>query len=146
MYDRVMRPPTREEINVYDSLDEQSAVKHFLGKSIDEAEALFREDCCYTEDLMWMGPVAFRYYINAAIQYVRSDAAARDANMVFGLAIALEFRIEYEPHELAPISLPLAEICAYVVDHSSKFELSAYEEDLPARFVALRDKFSAMST
>ena len=140
-----MQPPTRDEINVYDSLDERSAVEHFLGKNIEEAETLFRENSCYyTEDLMWMGPVAFRYYINAAIQYVRSDAAARDATMVSGLAIALEFRLEYEPHELAPISVPLAEICAYVVDHASKFDLSTYEEDLPARFVALRDRFEAM--
>ena len=142
-----MRPPTREEISVYDSLDEQSAVRHFLGKNLEEAEALFRENAChYTEYLMWMGPVAFRYYIHAAIRYVRSDAAVRDATMVSGLAIALEFRLEYEPHELAPISVPLAEICAYIVEHAGKFELSTYEEDLPARFVALRDKFATMSS
>jgi hypothetical protein len=58
-----MRPPTREEINVYDSLDERVAVERFLGKNLEEAEALFGENLCrYTEDLMWMGPVAFRYY------------------------------------------------------------------------------------
>jgi hypothetical protein len=49
--------PTREEINVYNSLDEQWAVKMFLGKDLKEAEAMFREGfLSYQEDLMWMGP------------------------------------------------------------------------------------------
>jgi hypothetical protein len=62
--------PSREEINVYDSLDERSACRNFLGKTLDQAEALFRESSLYyQEGLMWMGPVAFRYYIQAAINY-----------------------------------------------------------------------------
>lgn len=36
--------PTCREINVYDSLDERSACEHFLGKTLEEAEALFREN------------------------------------------------------------------------------------------------------
>ena len=62
--------PTSNEINVYDSLDERSACEHFQGKNLDEAELLFRENSlCYQEDLMWMGPMAFRYYVEAAIRY-----------------------------------------------------------------------------
>jgi hypothetical protein len=50
------RLPSAEEINVFDSLDERSAVEHFLGKDLEQAEALFCEDLlCYWEDLMWMG-------------------------------------------------------------------------------------------
>ena len=68
--------PSRSDINVFDTLDERDACEHFLGKNIDEAEALFREDfLCYQEDLMWMGPRAFRYYVHAAINYIHSDAA-----------------------------------------------------------------------
>jgi len=33
--------PSREDINVYGSLDERVACEHFLGKNLDEAEALF---------------------------------------------------------------------------------------------------------
>jgi hypothetical protein len=39
--------PTREEINVFDSLDERAACDHFLNKTLDEAEALFRENAIY---------------------------------------------------------------------------------------------------
>src|SRR5262245_60363255 len=142
-----MQPPTREEINVYDSLDEQSAVRHFLGKNLEEAEALFRENSLYyTEDLVWMGPVAFRYYIRAAIQYIRSDAAMGDSSVVSGVACALKSRLEHEADELAPVSVPLAAICAYVVEYANKFKLSEYYEELPAQFVALRDRFRMMST
>ena len=36
--------PTAEEINVFDSLDERHAVEVFLGKDLEQAEALFREN------------------------------------------------------------------------------------------------------
>ena len=52
--------PTANDINVHGSLDEEVACDHFLGKTLDEAEALFRANSLYyQEDLMWMGPRAF---------------------------------------------------------------------------------------
>jgi hypothetical protein len=57
-----MTLPTAKEIDPYGGLDGQVACKNFLGKSLDEAEALFRENSLYyQEGLMWMGPVAFRF-------------------------------------------------------------------------------------
>ena len=58
------------------SLDEGSACKHFLGKTLTEAEALFREaSLYYQEDLMWMGPRAFQFYLPAALNDLKSEAA-----------------------------------------------------------------------
>jgi hypothetical protein len=58
-----MTLPTRQDINVHDSLDEPSAGEHFLGKSMEEAEALFRESSPFhQEDLMFTGASAFRFY------------------------------------------------------------------------------------
>ena len=52
----IMSLPTHQDINAFDSLDEQTACKHFLGKSLTEAEALFAENSLYyQEDLMFMG-------------------------------------------------------------------------------------------
>ena len=48
--------PTREEINVHDSLDERSACKSFLGKTIEETEASLRDGHLHLcGDMMWMG-------------------------------------------------------------------------------------------
>jgi len=58
----VTRLPTAEEINVFDSLDERCAVKNFLGKDLEQARSLYRENFLKRqEDLMWMGPIAFRF-------------------------------------------------------------------------------------
>jgi hypothetical protein len=72
-----MQLPTAREINpVPTDLDGKCAERHFLGKTLQQAEALFREaSILYQEDLMFMGPIAFRFYVQAAISYIQSDAA-----------------------------------------------------------------------
>ena len=71
-----MRLPTAREINpIPTDLDGKCAEKHFLGKTLDEAETLFREaSIIYQEDLMFMGAPAFRFYVQAAISYIQSEA------------------------------------------------------------------------
>jgi len=132
--------PTPNEINVYDSLDERSACEHFLGKNIDEAELLFRENSIfYQEDLMWMGPVAFRYYVEAAIRYIHSDVAASDSDMISCFAGILEFRLKYESKELVPVAKRLTSACAYVIEHWSRFDISPeIYGDLLARYTTLQ--------
>src|SRR4051794_16209879 len=84
----LMTLPTQAEINVYDSLDERCACSHFLGKTLEDAQALFASNAlAYQEDLMFMGPIAFRYYLEAAIRYIE---ATRDDVMVSALAGVLE--------------------------------------------------------
>ena len=64
--------PSKKDLNVYDSLDEKSAVENFFGKDLIEAENLFKENFLrYQEDLMWMGCRGFEYYVIAAISYLK---------------------------------------------------------------------------
>lgn len=142
-----MTVPTRNDINVHDSLDERKACEHFLGKTVEQAEALFRENpIYYQEDLMWMGPVAFRYYIRAATNYIRSGAATGDSAMVICLASLLEFRLEYESAELEPVAQELAAVCGYVLDHYERFILTpGIFPDVPDKLHKLRQKFSRMN-
>jgi hypothetical protein len=114
----LMQPPTRAEINVHESLDEQTACEHFLGKNLEEAEAMFCEGpMCYGEDLMWMGPVAFRYYVHAAIRYLKNLAGAGKSDFIRSFAAALEHRLKYEPEELGTIAAELADICSYILEN-----------------------------
>lgn len=120
-----MRLPTAREINpVPTDLDGKCAEENFLGKTLEEAEALFREaSMTYMEDLMWMGPVAFRFYVQAAIRYIESEAAQGDSYMVVSLATVLESRMEHERENVLGVAAVLASACDYIVEHYDRFDL-----------------------
>jgi hypothetical protein len=140
-----MSLPTHEEINVHDSLDERHACKNFLGKTLEQAEAMFRESpLYYQEDLMWMGPVAFRFYVPALINYIQSSASKGDSDIVNCFAGVLEFRLEYERPDLVPIACELTQACRYIVDHHDFYELTeGISGDLP-RYRHLMQEFISM--
>jgi hypothetical protein len=141
-----MTLPSRQDINVYDSLDERSACEHFLGKSLDEAEALFRENWLYyQEDLMFMGISAFRFYVQAAIRFIQSDAAAGDSDIVSCFAMILEHRLEYESAELVPIADQFASICGYILEQRERFDFTPETlDDDPVRVQTLQQTLSGL--
>lgn len=131
--------PTREEINVYDSLDERAACEHFLGKSLQEAEALFRDNSLYyQEDLMFMGGSAFRFYVQAAINYIQSESASGDGAIISCFAAFLEHRLEHEPQDLVPVIPQLVSACQFITDHWDRFDLT------PEIYVGLRERYTAL--
>jgi hypothetical protein len=136
--------PTREEINVHDSLDERSACKNFLGKSLEEAEALFRENSLhYQEDLMWMGPVAFQFYVQAVIRYIKSMESQNDSDLINCFVGLLEFRLGPKPEGLLPVAKQLVEICRYVIDNYDRFDVTPeIYGDLRPRYENLIQKIS----
>ena len=70
--------PRQEDINVYDSLDERSAVRSFLGKTREDIlQRLPGEYESLQEDLAFMGPVAFAYYAPAWEEFCRTRPCAR---------------------------------------------------------------------
>jgi hypothetical protein len=116
-----MRLPTEDEINVHNSLDEISASQHFLNKTLEQAEDLFRENSAYyQEDLMWMGPRAFAFYLQAAINYLRSEHSAGDAHMIDCLHEIVVFRSDEEGFLLAIDRIN--EMIDYVIDNYDKFD------------------------
>lgn len=139
-----MRLPTAREINpAPHDLDGKCAERHFFGKTLDEAEGMFREAfLLYQEDLMFMGPAGFRFYVQAAINYIRSDAAAGDPDVINYFASILEHWLEFEAEELKPVAPQLASVCRYIVEHYDKFEVAPkIYGDLRSRFLALEQRF-----
>jgi hypothetical protein len=138
--------PTRQEICPHDDLDGRVACEHFLGRSLEEAEALFRASSMYyQEDFMWMGAVAFRFYLPAVVQFVRSEAATDDSDFIAHFAGTLEFRLEHESQELQPAAEQLVILCGYVVEHWSRFERGAKAYgDVRARYQTLQQAFSRL--
>ncbi len=141
-----MTPPTRQEINPYDDLDGRVACEHFCGKSLEEAEAMFRENSIYYQsDLMWMGTAAFRFYLPAVVRFVRHETADI-SDFVAHFARTLEFRLEHEPQELAPVATQLAELCDYIIEHWSRFEAGSEPYgDVGVRYMSLREAFSRLA-
>lgn len=138
-----MRIPTAKDISPrydtgYEALDERSAREHFLGKSLDEAEALFRQNALYyEEDLLWMGAAAFRYYVPAFIRYIRSEHSRCDANAINCFESLLRQRAD-ESADVAPIAGDLADACRYVLAHYDKFEAD------PNIYGDLRPKYESL--
>ncbi len=141
-----MNLPTGRELNPFDNLDGRNAERHFLGKSLEEAEALFRENSnCYQEDLMFMGAAGFRFYLHAAIRYIESEAAAGDDLMILCFLGILEHRLEFEREELIAIAHPLASACRYILEHCERFDLSPeHYGDLLPRCRALEEALLEM--
>jgi hypothetical protein len=142
-----MNLPTREEINIHDSLDERHAAKMFYGKTLEQAEVLFRENFLfYQEDLMWMGVTAFRFYVRAAIRYTRSPESQGDSDAINCFVGLLDFRLEKEHKELRPVAQALADACRYIVAHYDRFDVDdEIYGDLRPRYESLFQQFSANS-
>lgn len=77
--------PTRLDISPsnLESAEEKSAYKHFFGKTLEEARAMFAETSgfgchIYIIDLWWMGKRAFDYYVQAYIDWLESCSPADD--------------------------------------------------------------------
>ncbi len=141
-----MRIPRREDINIHDSLDEQAACVHFLGKSLQEAEVMFSGKAgsafYFQEDFIYMGPVAFRFYFPVILTYLQSDKAAGDSDTVNSIAHVLEFRVKHYEKSLIVIAPQLSALCRYVVDQYDKFTITEWiYGDLRSRYSTLEQKF-----
>ena len=132
--------PTQAEINVKDSLAEKAACEHFLGKSISEAETLLQGDSfLYQEDLLWMGPKAFCYYVQAAVRYVMGPASQDDAEFTTCLATILQTRLHQRSPEFGAIAATLAGLCDYILNNPAKFNfVTGAWQPLQTHFTALK--------
>lgn len=118
-----MNLPTKEEINVYNSLDEISACEHFLNKTLQQAEAMFRENSSYyQEDLMWMGIRAFNFYLQSVINYLKSDDSTGDDHLIDCLYEIVIFRLNEK--EFLLVIDRLNEMIDYVIDNYDKFKVN----------------------
>jgi hypothetical protein len=139
-----MHLPTAKEISpVTENLDGQTAVRNFLGKSLGEAEALFRESSItYQEDLMFMGAPAFRFYVHAVISYIHSAAATGDSDIISCFTSILEHRLEFEAGELVSVAPLLASVCRYIIENYDRFALTPeIYGDLRPRYQSLEQAF-----
>ncbi len=134
--------PTRKDISVFGSLDEKRAIKHFLGKDLRQAEALFRENFgVYAEDLMWMGPRAFCFYVDAAIAYLASPASTGDSEAACGFCGAVEFQVEHYRMEISSSLSRIEDAIQLILGDIDRYECGYV--DLASRYRNLLAKIRA---
>lgn len=105
--------PTFDDINPHPgNLDEQDAVKNFLGKNHDEAYALFVDAFeTYQEDLMFMGVAAFLYYLPDGIAAAESTEYHDDDLVCQEMFSIIQLRVEYE---LTEVRSAIPTMCGYL--------------------------------
>jgi hypothetical protein len=92
---------------------------------------------------MWMGPVAFRFYVPAAICYLQSESSKGDSDAINCFIGLLEFRWEHEPGEILPIASELAAALIYVVENCDKYDINfEIDGDLRQRCEQLIHQFN----
>ena len=116
------------------------AAEHFFGKTMEEAEALFGSGAglSYTEDLFWMAPAGFRFYVQAAIRWCLSPRANGDPDIINGVAGAISLWRDSEPEELVPCAGLLAKFCLEVLDSFDRYDAD------PEIYSGLRERYQEL--
>lgn len=87
--------PTYSDFAPHANLDAQDAAENLLDKDLLEAEQLFeRNFLYYQEDLMWMDPIAFSYYVQAAVNYLLGPNSVGDSDAASTFPGAVMFQYD----------------------------------------------------
>ena len=105
------------------SLDAQSAARNFLGKTVADAEVMFREHFIhYTEDLWAIGTAGSEYYLPAVWNYITSEAS-RDDRTVESL-VNVVFECRHREGTLGRATPLVLQCMDYLIANFDKFDVS----------------------
>ena len=111
-------------------LDENYARRQFLGKSFEEALRLFRETdvLSRSEDVSYMPPVPFRYYMLAYNAHVLAEGERERTGMdnasdgASSFLILIEHKLEVDVETIAPIMSDLMPTIEFVGMNQEKYD------------------------
>lgn len=137
------KPPSAEELVGPPPLclDQQWALKDFLGKSVDEAEEMCRNRPSVTEDFTYMAPAGLIYYLPAALNYLISDESKEDWEFAHGLMCALSSQVEILGLRGPAVTI-VSEIAEFCDVNRAKFDLGG-EQDLFDGYLELIRKINS---
>lgn len=105
-------------------LDEKCAIEHFLGKSIDEASLLFKDNALYYEnDLMHMGGKAFAFYLPSLKPYLESSESDLDSDIVNSVLVTIRSRLEFDGESICLAKTSISDLLIYCLDNYPKFQV-----------------------
>jgi hypothetical protein len=127
-----MRPPNALELVGPERTlhpDQEEVLKHFLGKSQEEARDFYTGRGHYiTEDFSYMTIEGLRYYLPPFLDYLKTDDAKHEFLAGYGVVSGLAHRIESESSFPQDVLEVAKQIAAYVKQHCKRFNISPYDE------------------
>lgn len=104
-------------------LDEGYAYKNFFGKSFQQAVAQFEENALfYYEDLMYMPKIPFLFYLQAYIQYLKSDNSTGDSDAASCFLALMESKAKEYFNDFDGRFQNYINDINYVVDNQKRFD------------------------
>jgi hypothetical protein len=118
--------PAYAEVAVGDAPWCLDVAEHYFGKDVDEATRMFEHGTSMNliHDLFWMSPVAFRYYVQAAVRYCLSDKSTDDPDAINCIAGTLRLWLNSDPDVIGPSADYLANFCDEIVSDFDRFGAS----------------------
>ena len=103
-------------------------LKNFLGKTKKEAIEIMNTAGGISEDFTYMDAEGLRFYLEAALQYLKSDAVATEEwGFPIGLLCSLTCQIEHGEVERSVLPL-IKEVGEYCKLHTEKLDLDEGSE------------------
>lgn len=86
--------PSKEDMRGHGMFEEDRAIEHFCGKSLEEASELFFINSeLYADDFLWMSVKGYFYYIKSIKKYLLSEKEEEDHLFVFYIISDLWHRL-----------------------------------------------------
>jgi len=131
-----MPVPPKDQLIDHDGLDERYVIKHWNGKSLDDAYKMFAEgSSLYCEDITYMSVVALQYYLPAALAYLQSADANDDWECASGVMASLSC-VCSRPDLTPAVVCLIRDITNYVAENLAKFD--ADDDWVPTRISVVR--------
>lgn len=132
-----MNVPGKDQLVDHDGLDERFVIKHFHGKTVDDAHRMFAEgSSLYCEDITYMSIAALEYYLPAALSYLQSSDANGDGECASGVMTSLS--CVCDRRGLTPaVTKIIRDITNYVAENLAKFDV-ADDDWISSRIAAVR--------
>ena len=125
----ITTPDRKQLLGLYErTLDARYVIEHFLGKTREQVKSEFRRQAIpYAEDFTYMGPEGLRYYLPAALDYLRDEQSDGDPDFCSGLLCSLYTQARHA--KLPPDVLAcMKEIADYCDSHRERFCLADSDE------------------
>ncbi len=133
--------PKEEDFFFDDDVDEKWALKHYLGKDINEASILYfqLDPLSKAQDFDLVGITAFNYYIFGAFRYLQDPRSRNEPDVFSALPEILLSRSDEYVHPIANYVVTFSD---WAIENYVKFKVSEHiYGDVKSKWINVKTVF-----